>query len=532
MALRKQKPIVWVPSGVTDAVDAANVLQGAMRNLVNLVPDPSTRGIYVPRPASVLLTDFSTSGISNPGFIPAYKVVGDKVYGFIATSSPGGKDVPFIYNLDSGTFTAISGITAGNTPASESSSGTWIPPTIAVVGTTVIFTHQGFLSGAPVGFLDISGAPSWTAAQTSVNPLPGVPVAVEEFANRAWYSVGNTEYFSDNLVPDTITNATQSVTIGDDSVIIGKGKIPLSSVTAGSVEALMVFKAKSINQITGDIALNTLLNSEVATGIGTLSPLSIQPTPFGLMFTSQHGIRNISLGGDVSPVIGADGAGISVPFINSLEPSRISAGFNINTYRVNTQNSFIPTLPFQDWWYNTDLQNWSGPHTFPAALVEPWAGSFVITPQGIDNQLWQSDIVPLDSSSYIENGVTIEYLYETVLSPSGSTMNEWSIVESSVGLQFSKEGGTVNFFAENEDGDLLANASKTIDVNFSAWGVTSWGQSQWGGDITLYQDIRVPWPNILSFSQATFSASGNAVNGFKIGSWSNRYQARGDMRLR
>ena len=532
MALRKQKPIIWTPAGVTDAVDGSTVFVGAMSNLVDLVPDPSTKGIYVPRPAATLLTDFSTSGIANPGFISAQKTVGNVVYGFISTSSPSGNDLPFIYNLVLDTFTAISGITSGNTPSSVSSSGTWTPPTIAVVGTKVIFTHPGFLVGAPVGFLDISGAPAWTASNTSGTPLPGVPTNIHNFASRAWYSFGNLLFFSDNLVPDTITNATQSLTIGDDSIITGLGSIPLSSVTAGSVEALMAFKAKSINQITGDIALNTLLNSEVATGIGTESPLSISPTPSGLMFISQHGMRNISIGGGVSPVMGADGSGISVPFINSLEPTRISASFNVNTYRVNTQNSFIPTLPFQDWWYNTDLKNWSGPHNFPASLVQPWEGTFVITPQGIEGRLFQSDIVPLDSSSYIENGSQLEFLYQTVLMPDGPTMNEWSVIETTCGLQFSKVGGTINFFAQDEDAVLLDSVSKTIDVNASVWGTTAWGTSQWGGDVTKYQQIRVPWTKPLAFSQATFGCTGNAVNGLKIGAWSNRYQARGDMTLR
>lgn len=532
MALRKQKPVVWTPSGVSDGSDGSNVFKGAMTALKDLVPDPSTKGVYVPRPASTLLTDFSGSGISSPGFISAAKVVGDTVYGFVATSSPSGKDIPFIYNIATDSFTSISGITAGNTPDSVSDTGTWTPPTIAVIGTTVVFTHPNFSLANPIGFLDISGAPSWTASNTSPNTLPDVPVAVENFASRAYYSVGNTEYFSDNLAPDTITNATQSLTIGDESPIVGKGKIPLSSVTAGSVEALMVFKEATIHQITGDAALNTLLNSEVATGIGTRSPLSITPTPYGLMFISQFGLRNISIGGEMSPIIGADGGGVSVPFINAVEPSRISGAFNVHTYRVNTQNSFIPTLPFQDWWYNTDLKSWTGPHSFPASLVQPYEGTFVMTRQGGGAELWQSDIVPTDASSYIENGEQLEFLYQTILLPDAPSLMEWAVHESTIGLQFSKVGGTVNFFCQNEDGVLLNSASKTIDVTASVWGTTSWGTSQWNGDVTGYQQIRIPWSEPLIFSQASFGCTGNAVNGLKIGAISNRFQQLGYMRQR
>jgi hypothetical protein len=534
MVLNNQQPVQWDPVGVSDTVDGSNVFKGAMEYLRNLVPDPSTRNIFVPKPAATLMTDFSTSGIADPGFISCYEVVGDRVYGMIATSSPSGKDIPFVYDIAGDTFITVSGITAGNTPNSVSTTGPWTPPTLDVIGTKIIFTHPNFGASAPIGILDIStpSAPSWSVGNTSPSSLPGVPVAVKNFAGRAYYAYQNDVLFSDILEATTITNVSQVLTMGDDAPITGFGKMPLKSLTAGSLEALFVFKAKSVNQITGDAALNSLLNSEVATGIGTESPLSISATPSGLYFISQHGLRNISVGGEVSPVIGADGGGVSVPFINSTTPSRISGGFNINTYRVNTQNSFIPTLPYQDWWFNTDLGIWTGPHTFPASLVKAYEGTFIITPQGIEGQLWQSDIVPLDSSSYIENGEQLEYLYQTCLLPSAPTMNENCIIETSVGLQFSKAGGTVNFFALDEDDVQIDLVSKTIDVDATFWDITEWGAGSWGGNVTKYQGIRVPWSKPLVFGQAKFGASGNAVNGFKIGTWSNRYQFLGYMDIR
>jgi len=228
MALRKATPILWTPVGVSDAVDGTNVFKGAMSSLKNLVPDPSTKGLFVPRPAATLTTNFSTSGIPTPGFISALKVVGDVAYGMISTSSPAGKDVPFIYNLDSGTFTTISGVTSGNTPNSVPTTGTWTPPTMAVVGTKVIVTHSGF-TGNLFGVIDIAipASPSWTSTNTSPNALPTKPIAVTNFAGRAYFALGNLVYFTDILLPTTITNATQSITIGDDSDIIAFGSLPL-----------------------------------------------------------------------------------------------------------------------------------------------------------------------------------------------------------------------------------------------------------------------------------------------------------------
>jgi len=531
MALRKAQPILWDPVGVSDAVDATNVFKGAMSALRDLVPDPSTSRIFVPRPAATQITDFTTSGIADPGFISALKVVGDIAYGMIATSSPAGKDVPFVYDLAAGSFVTISGITAGNTPNSAPATGTWIPPTIAVIGTKVVITHQGFTAGAPIGIIDVTtpASPSWTNINTSPTALPAKPIAVASFSGRAWYAGGNVVYFSDILLPDTITNASQSVTIGDDSNVTGFGTIPLSSLAGGSVESLMVFKPKTINQITGDIALSNLRNAEISTGIGTLSPLSIVSSPYGLLFISQHGLRNISQGGEISPVIGADGQGVSVPFINSVEPSRIVAGFSVNTYRVTTQNQFIPTIPYQDWWYNTDLKAWTGPHSFPASLVQPWEGTFVITPQGINASLWQSDIVPLDTSAYIENGNQLEFGYATVPMPLNSRMSQNAVIEASIGLQFSKVGGTVNFYAQDENTLLLDTASKSIVVSAAIWGTSPWGTGNWGGDVTNYQQVRIPWTKPIVFNQAVFGATGNAVSGFKIGTLSLRYQMLGYM---
>jgi hypothetical protein len=533
MALRKQHPILWTPAGVSDSVDGTNAFLGAMSALTNLVPDPSSAGLYVPRPAATLLTDFTGSGITNPGFVSVLKVSGDTLYGMVASDDFAGKDVPFMYDLATDTFTTILGPAAGNLPDSPATTGEWEPPTAAIVGTQVVFTHPGFTGGDRVGFLDISNpaSPVWDAGNTAPNTLPSRPQAVFEFSGRAWYAVGNILYFSDIIDADRITDADQSITIGDDSDIVGMGGLPMSSVQGGIIEAMMVFKAKSISQITGDIALDTLVNNEVATGVGTKSPLSIDSTPMGLAFISEHGLRVVSIGGEVSPVIGADGKGVSTAFIDSLEPSRIAGAFNVNTYRVSTQNNFLPNQPLQDWWFNIDLKQWTGPHSFPVSLVAKWRGSFIITPRNVEGGVWRSDIVPLDTSSYIENGNQLEFAYATVPMPLNQTMDNNAIIETSIGLQFSKVGGTVNFYAADENEVVLDYVSKNVNVSASIWGTTPWGSGTWGGTVLNYQQVRVPWTKPLVFNQFTFAATGNAVSGLKVGVLSLRYQKLGYMVL-
>lgn len=531
MALRKAQPITWTPTGCVDAVDGSTAPRGGMSSLSNLVPDPSTSGIFVPRPAAINKTYFSTSGIATPGFISAMIVVGDRVYGMISTSSPSGKDVPFVYDLAAGTFVTVTGMLSGNTPTSPATSGAWTPPTMAVIGTKVMVTHPGFSGSNKIGWIDIStpASPTWSAGNTTTTLLPSVPVAVFNFNDRAWYAVGNTLYYSDVLVPTTITSSTQSVTCGDSSDIKALGGMPITTTQGGVLQSMMVFKSKAIFQITGDAALFTLLNNAIAAGIGTDAPLSLAPSPLGLFFISQHGLRLISLDGQISEPIGAEGQGISVPFINAYVPSRICAAFNVNTVRITVQNQNIPTLPVQEWWFNTDLKSWTGSHTFPASLIAAWGGTFIMTPNGINNSLWQSDIVPLSTSSYIENGNQLTFGYAPALLPLTGGMNMNAVIETSIGVEYSQTGGTLNFSAVDENGNLLDLVTKSVTVSAAVWGTSTWGSGNWGGSVQDYQQMRISWSKPLVFNQMIVGVNGNAVTGFRIGTMCFRYQQLGYM---
>lgn len=160
MPLRNGTPVRHVPSGVVDAVDGTNAPAGAMTALTNLIPDTATRGVYVPRPAAVLAGDFVASGLfASSGFISSQIVIGDLVYGTIATSRNAGKDEPFVYNLATKSFVVVAGVTAGNVPASPPTSGDWTPPIVAQVGSRIVVTHPGFPGGAvKIGWFDISSA--------------------------------------------------------------------------------------------------------------------------------------------------------------------------------------------------------------------------------------------------------------------------------------------------------------------------------------------------------------------------------------
>lgn len=180
MVMQNGKPVTFRARGLSDARDGTNAFPGAMLVLQNMIPDPGTDGIFVPRPAAVGLAGGGANptlwgsftwgqatwggfdSVDGAGTISALKAVGNIYYGMIAATSGtfAGKDVPFAYNLATLSFLSIS-IPGGVTslPTTQPTTGDWTPPTVAVIGGRVVFTHPGFAGGgAPsFGWLDISG---------------------------------------------------------------------------------------------------------------------------------------------------------------------------------------------------------------------------------------------------------------------------------------------------------------------------------------------------------------------------------------
>lgn len=158
MPLRKARPFTLRPGGVSDAVDPTNSPRGVLTQLSNLIPDPSTAGLYVPRPASKLLSLFSNY---TAGQVSCFLVVGDFAYGMVASALYPGYDEPFGYDLKKGAFVPILGVTANNIPQSQPAIGDWTPPSIAIVGSRIVVCHPGFSAtvgaGTYFGWFDISG---------------------------------------------------------------------------------------------------------------------------------------------------------------------------------------------------------------------------------------------------------------------------------------------------------------------------------------------------------------------------------------
>jgi hypothetical protein len=535
MALRKSKPLAWSPHGAADTLDSSTSFQGSMSNLQNLIPDPSTDDLWQCRPAALLLNDPSTS-FNTPTFISCTIVIGNRLYGMMSTARNPGQDEPFCYNILTNNFQAISGVTAGNTPISPATSGAWNPPVMALVGTKIIVAHPGFTGagGAFFGVLDTTNpnALTWTAQNTTINPLVAPPQWVTNFNGRCYFLVNppNAQpgaYFSDVLNPTQITNANQVLTFGDNVPLTCAGGLALFNQLGGIIQSLMVFKSVSnIYQITGDASLSNLSLNTLNVATGTLSPNSLSTTTKGLAFLAPDGLRIIDFNARVSDPIGRSGQGITIPFFFSLNPSRANASFNGGVFRAQVQNGLAIGSPQQEWWFDMVREEWSGPHTTGVVMIEPYANTFLITAQGQGAKIYQSDQVQSNTSGFTEYGVNLTYTFQTSFLPNTDEMAQNCIIEATV-MAALVASFNLTCAALDQNGVVLDIVTIAATGSATLWGFFTWGQALWQGAANALAPRQLLWKQPLVFQRLTLAFTGLAAAGIKIGRLNLRYQILG-----
>lgn len=559
---RKSKPLTWRFAGVSDALDDSAEFSGAMASLSNLIPDPTTTKLWQCRPASIKLFDFNStaggpfsSGFSSgfqhtyfpgtAGFISVLDIVGDVVYGMMADAAIPAHDAPFAYNLATGTAVLVTGtINATTTPVSLATTGQWIPPQMALIGTKLMVTHAGFtgVGGNFVGWFDLTNplVPVWNAGNLAgAVQFTVAPTGVVQFFNRAYYIhnavIQPAVIFSDVLNATNVTNANQVLTFGDQKKLTALGALPLNNQLGGIVQSVMVFKGVSnIYQITGDAALNntygqtnpTLSINSLNVATGTLAANSVCATPKGLAFIAPDGLRIIDFNATVSDPIGMDGKGVSVPFISTAVPSRMVAACNGNILRATTQNAAMSGSPSQEYWYDFARSIWTGPHTFPASLMETYNNTFIMTPVGINASLWQSDYVQSVTSTYVENGQQMTWTAATALLPDTDQITNNAMTEATMDFAIPSNIGSISISALDQAGAVMDTVSIASGAGgTSLWGAVIWGAFIWGGaGAPALAPYQLAWHRPIVFSRMSISMTGQSAPGVKLGALHMRYQ--------
>lgn len=539
MPIPRAYPIRFTPKGVCDAFDATDAFAGACQALQNLVFDQGNPELMTARPGvGAALTNFP--GFTSPGFVSIHFAIGSLIFGMLATGRNAGHDEPFCYDVTAGAFVTISGVTAGNTPTSPSPTGAWTPPTAAVIGVKIIITHPGFSGSGSnfFGVIDITNpaAPTWSSANTATNALPSVPTTVANFNNRAYFSTGNRVFYSNVLDPLTMTNAGQSLTVGDGTAITVQAGLPLQTTSSGVVGALVIFKPSSIWQVTGDASTNNLALNYLSLTTGTIAPRSVVPTSFGIPFTAVDGPGLIGLTGGVSPMnaqlSGSAAADIQVPFQNATSPTRIAAGFQGNIYRICIPTTTPSGAQKSDFWFDLHRRRWNGPHTFSYDCISmptsPVSGSFFVlssadNPGMLFRSLTQaqSGITPV----YNDLGVAITSTLQSSSLPKTGHMTEKQVVESTLELSSVGVAVTYNITAYDDRSRTVGSTSVTTQNVGGTWGSFTWGTGvTWASTSNIPFTYTIPWAAPVVFKKFVLNIQATATNSLSIGTFFARYQ--------
>ena len=564
--IRNSQPLPWRARGVSDSVDGSTSFNGAMASLSNLIPDPTTAQLWECRPAAIARATFTgfTVGAFSAGFssgfftgatgavglISALKVIGSIAYGMIGQGD--GNDHPFAFNLGTNSFLTITNAAGAVFPVSQAALGPWTPPIMDVIGANLIVTHIGFQTRLPAnafGWFDITTptAPVWHTGNlqtgTTTTFFTAVPpTGVAQFYNRAYYIynlpaqpaliasdvIGTTNSASVPacfFMTTTSGTGTQILTLGDATPLSALGQLRFYNQLGGIIQGLVVFKgATNTYQITGDFALNNLALNSMNLATGTLAPLSVISTPRGLGFISPDGFRIIDFQSNISDPIGMDGQGVTAPFIYTAQPSRICAACNGNVIRITSQNTLAAGSPAQEFWYDLGRQIWHGPHTFPASVIQPFIGTFIMAAVGVPGILWESDPVQNNTSTFIENGTQMAYTYQTVFLPDTDQMGNISVAQTLLQVQFGTGLAPLTLACSDQNGTLIDTVSAAQIGTPSIWGQFNWGQAVWGSPATALVNRIVPWRLPLVFSKAQFLATGQSAAAIRLGAWHFRYK--------
>jgi hypothetical protein len=560
--IRNGEPLAWRARGLSDTLDGSTSFNGAMALLSNLIPDTTTASMWECRPAAVSKTVFSGVIGGGPqtyvGPISAMKVIGNVAYGLIKASD--NNDHPFAYNLATNALLPVTNAVGGTYPVSPATTGPWTPPIMDLIGSKLVVTHPGFLTLLPAaafGWFDISvpTAPVWNTGNLSVTTPPTTnfftavpPSAVAQFYNRAYYIYNLPAQpalvFSDILNPLNMGgSSTQVLTLGDAAPLSALGQLRFYNQLGGIIQGLVVFKgAANTYQITGDLGLNNLAINSMNLATGTLSPLSVVSTPRGLGFVSPDGFRIIDFQSNISDPIGLDGQGVVAPFVFSAQPSRICAACNGNLVRISTQNPNLTLMtpnsstgasPIVEYWYDLGRQIWHGPHTFPANVIQPWMGTFVLaaatygttTSIALNTTLWQSDPTQQASgSTFVENSVQMTYTYQTVFLPDTDQMSNVSVAQSLLDIQITAGAPPVQVACNDQNNLSIDAVSIQVLGGSTIWGAFQWGNAQWGAPSTAFASRILPWHLPLVFARAQFKATGSSDGGVRLGAWHLRYK--------
>lgn len=546
MGIKNSKPIPFTPRGLVDAFDATAKFQGACQQLTNLVFDQANPELVVPRPGVQQAYDLNALGIPSAGFVSIQVTIGTRIYGLVASSRNAGKEEPFCIDTATNSLVTVTNITAANSPTVATTSGDWTPPTAALIGSKLVFTHPGYTGAGNVffGYIDLANpaVPVMHAGNTAVNGLVSATTGVVNFNNRAYFIVGNQLKYTDVLDPTTRTNASQALTLGDTNNVVALAGLPIQTTSSGVISALLAFKSSQIWQITGDTTTNDLSENFLSLTIGTTSPRTIAQTPLGTYFISQvGGPYVVDAMGYVRPLthdLQTSDPDVQVPFQNAQTPSRWAGAYIASIYRACGPTVLRGLASTNDYWFDEHRRRWNGPHTFAYDCASGLGSDFVLSSANFPGILFTSQTQGDSSSLYTDNGVSLSCIMASTTFPKVGDMCTKQVVESQIELGGFPVGAAYTITAQDENGTALGSA---VTITVPGAGLPTWGAAglTWGMAGLVWassqdrapQTYAVPWTAPLVFEKMALQITVPASANVQIGTFYARYQRTGYMTM-
>lgn len=131
--------------------------------------------------------------------------------------------------------------------------------------------------------------------------------------------------------------------------------------------------------------------------------------------------------------------------------------------------------------------------------------------------LFQSKTVPDSTTNATENGVQLQWAFQTVMLADNEQMAMSEIAEMQVKTTQTTNVGSMTVSAQDENGAVYNSANYFFAGAGSQWGAMTWGSSVWGGGANALYPRRIGFSAPVIYNRLAIRVSGASGQGFKIG---------------
>lgn len=147
-----------------------------------------------------------------------------------------------------------------------------------------------------------------------------------------------------------------------------------------------------------------------------------------------------------------------------------------------------------------------------------------MSPVGVGGKLFQSDVVQSSTSTFVENGTQLTYLFSTPMLPNTGQMAQNSIIETTIDMALSTSQPIISVAAINANGVVLGSVLIVSTGSTTQWGAFTWGAAVWSGGANASRPRRIDWPNPIVADQFSLQVVGNSAQGVALGKMYLRYE--------